>query len=259
VNLRFDRSLATSCHSAAQQARVLTQGWVAREAYCLGCANGSLAPTTQNTRALDFRCESCREPYELKSSKRPFRRQVLDGEYSTLVRAIQSHDNPNLLLLNYDVTTMSVTDLQAIPRHTLSRLAIIPRKPLGPTARRAGWQGCSIDLTGLARSAFVPIIISGVVRGRSNVLDDWRQFDFLGRGSMSSRDWLPDVMSCLRRLPSEVFKLETVYEFERELNVLHPKNTHVRPKIRQQLQILVGQGLLERLTPGVYRKTRRFW
>jgi type II restriction enzyme len=257
VNLHFDSSVGQDYSSPSQLARVLTQDWVAREAYCLKCGHEALDPTPQNTKAMDFRCDACREPYELKSSRRPFRTRVLDGEYSTFLRAIESHDNPNLLLLNYDAPRMVVTDLQAIPRYALSRLSVLPRRPLGPTARRAGWQGCNIDLTGLPQTALVPIVISGSPRVRSGVLEDWRRFDFIDSAPRTTRDWLPDILSCLRRVTSEEFDLETAYGFESELQRLHPRNYHVRPKIRQQLQILVRHELIERVRPGWYRKTFR--
>ncbi len=245
-------------HNPAQIAKALSQDWVAREGYCLKCGSGSLDPTPENTKALDFRCKSCQEPYELKASQHPFRNRVLDGAYQTFVEAIASHDNPNLLLLNYDLPRMSVVGLSAIPRFTLSRLSVIPRNPLGPNARRAGWQGCSIDLTGLPPAALIRIVGSGVAREQAEVLKEWQGLAFIGRGTKSSRDWLPDVLSCTKRVDSEEFDLTEVYSFERELKLLHPRNLNVRPKIRQQLQILVAQGLLERTRPGVYRKTLRF-
>jgi type II restriction enzyme len=208
---------------------------------------------------MDFRCAKCREPYELKSSKRPFGRYVIDGEYTTFLSAIESHDNPNLLLLNYDARKLQVTDLRALPRYALSRMAVLPRKPLGPRARRAGWQGCNIDLTGIGRPAFIPIVVEGNVRPRPHVLDDWRQLDFFKARASGARDWLPDIVSCVRRIQAETFTLDRIYAFERELRLLHPRNMNIQPKMRQQLQILVRQGLVERLTPGVYRKTLKFW
>jgi type II restriction enzyme len=50
------------------------------------------------------------------------------------------------------------------------------------------------------------------------------------------------------------FTLENVYSFEKELSDKHPKNRNVRPKIRQQLQLLRDLGLVEFVTPGVYRR-----
>ena len=257
VDLRLDQSLGLGYKSPTQLARVLTQDWVSRQAYCPKCRADRLDPTPQNTKAMDFRCAECNEPYELKSSKRPFRGRILDGEYSTLVRAIESRDNPNLLLLNYDAARTRVTDLHAIPRQALSRLSVIPRKPLGPNARRAGWQGCTIDLGGLPQTALVPIVVSGSPRLPSVVFTDWGRLDFIDASGTSNRDWLPDVLSCLSRIPSEEFNLAEVYSFEEELRLLHPRNRHVRPKLRQQLQILTRNGLIIRVRPGIYRKTGR--
>ncbi len=258
MDLRFDSGSGLGYKSPAQLARALTENWVSREAYCLSCGEQSLQQTPQNTKALDFRCDHCREPYELKASKRAFGPRILDGEYETFRRAIASLNNPNLFLLNYDPAAMAVTEFRAIPRYTLSRLSVIPRKPLGPAARRAGWQGCSIDLNGLPPRALVPIVVDGRPRPIPAVMSDWRHLDFIERSRASGREWLPDILSCLRRIGAEEFGLGEVYAFAPELRTLHRKNLNIEPKIRQQLQILVAQGLLERLRPGCYKKTARF-
>jgi type II restriction enzyme len=44
-----------------------------------------------------------------------------------------------------------------------------------------------------------------------------------------------------------------VYRFENRLAGLHPQNRNIRPKIRQQLQVLRDRGLLEFVERGVYR------
>jgi type II restriction enzyme len=51
------------------------------------------------------------------------------------------------------------------------------------------------------------------------------------------------------------FTLADVYAHANALAKLHPKNAHIRDKIRQQLQVLRDLGLLEFLTPGSYRLT----
>ena len=42
-------------------------------------------------------------------------------------------------------------------------------------------------------------------------------------------------------------------EFEDHLARLHPMNKHIRPKIRQQLQVLRDHGIVEFLGKGLYR------
>ncbi|MFL5035052.1 MAG: restriction endonuclease, partial [Microvirga sp.] len=49
------------------------------------------------------------------------------------------------------------------------------------------------------------------------------------------------------------FQLDDVYAFERQLNLVYPNNQHVRPKIRQQLQVLRDYGYLDFTGRGAYR------
>lgn len=66
--------------------------------------------------------------------------------------------------------------------------------------------------------------------------------------------WKKDVFECLLKINSDVFTLQQVYSFENHLSRLHPNNHHVQEKIRQQLQYLQAQGLLEFVKPGIYKK-----
>jgi type II restriction enzyme len=50
------------------------------------------------------------------------------------------------MLLNYDRQKFEVTDLFIVSKHFFVREIIEERKPLAPTARRAGWVGCNILL-----------------------------------------------------------------------------------------------------------------
>ena len=70
--------------------------------------------------------------------------------------------------------------------------------------------------------------------------------------------WTDDVHSRVHVLAeesgSEEFTLTDFNSrFEQELAVLHPKNLHVQPKIRQQLQVLRNRNVLEFLGQGRYR------
>ena len=61
-----------------------------------------------------------------------------------------------------------------------------------------------------------------------------------------------DVFKIVRRLAKQRFRLKDLYEFEDELQTEHPSNKNVRPKIRQQLQVLRDIGLLDFTAPGEY-------
>ena len=52
------------------------------------------------------------------------------------------------------------------------------------------------------------------------------------------------MLNLVRRLGSAEFSTAAAYQFERELEQLHPDNRHIHDKIRQQLQVLRDRGLL---------------
>ncbi len=55
-------------------------------------------------------------------------------------------------------------------------------------------------------------------------------------------------------LGRSAFSLEDVYACEAQLAALYPGNNNVRPKIRQQLQVLRDQGYLAFEGRGRYRR-----
>lgn len=67
--------------------------------------------------------------------------------------------------------------------------------------------------------------------------------------------WKKDVFKCLLNIKKDIFSLEEIYKFEKDFFKLHPENKNVKPKIRQQLQLLRDLGLLEFTSKkGTYRK-----
>ncbi len=62
-----------------------------------------------------------------------------------------------------------------------------------------------------------------------------------------------DVLQVVQSLGKLEFTLADVYARADALAKLHPKNAHVRPKIRQQLQVLRDLGLLDFLGGCSYR------
>ena len=63
------------------------------------------------------------------------------------------------------------------------------------------------------------------------------------------------MMKCIDKLP-EQFDLQQVYAFEQVLSVQFPENKHIKDKIRQQLQILRNQNVIEFLGGGKYIKIK---
>jgi type II restriction enzyme len=197
-----------------------------------------------------------------------------------------------------------------------SESAVIKRKPLAATARRAGWVGCNIALNRVpadARIFLVQTVASSRRRTGVTPVSDLKKSEYGDRQdacptqtiivspeevraqfkrvkplkdiSVTQRGWTLDVLNVVRRLvsvsaplqrdesegraprdpnisdqmgrrgtpPSDSFTTAEVYAFERELEKLHPDNRNVRPKIRQQLQILRDTGLLIHIDRGEWR------
>ena len=52
------------------------------------------------------------------------------------------------------------------------------------------------------------------------------------------RGWAGLVLSAVRTIGKREFTLAEVYAHEQAMHAAYPENAHVRPKIRQQLQVL---------------------
>jgi type II restriction enzyme len=137
-----------------------------------------------------------------------------------------------------------VQDLLLVPRMFFTESVIEKRKPLGPNARRAGWIGCNILLGNIPPDGKIPMISSGVPVLKARVREEFSRVKQLAQLPPSLRGWTLDVLRAVRELGKPEFTLQEMYEFEPQLKALHPNNRNVRPKIRQQLQVLRDLGLL---------------
>jgi len=256
VELRLATGIAARYRSASQRARVLTETWALENLYCSACASNRLEKAKDNTKAVDFTCPHCSAPFQLKSSKSPFRKRVVDAAYDVMMQALLEDRLPHFLLLHYGGAPLSVLDLVLVPRSGIPQSAIEARKPLAPTARRAGWVGCNIMLDLVPPEGRIALIASGQIASSHSVRKAFRSIERLGSIAAPKRGWTLDVMTVLRSLGSRTFTLQQAYSFEEALAAMHPENRHVRPKIRQQLQVLRDLGYLEFVERGLYRWQR---
>lgn len=173
-----------------------------------------------------------------------------------MTERLAARDNPSLFLLNYDVERHAVSNLIVVPRQFFTLDLIEQRKPLAPTARRAGWIGCNILINRIPRVGRIPLIVDGSLKAREAVVTQWQRTCFLNGKSDNARGWLMDVMACIETLGRPEFTIDDAYGFAPRLQKLYPNNNHVREKIRQQLQVLRDNGWLEFVSRGRYRLTR---
>ena len=217
------------------------------------CAAPKLSRLQNNTKASDFSCPACGFWYQLKGQKTRLGDSITDGAYAAMMEAIQNDQTPNFYFLHYDLVTWRVKNLLLVPSFAFPPSAIIKRKLLSVTARRAGWVGCNFDLRRIPAEARIGIVTNSQVAPADEVREQFRRIKPLKEISVKQRGWILDVLNIVRRLGKAEFKNEDVYIFAPELEKLHPDNRHVREKIRQQLQVLRDAGLLLHVARNLWR------
>ena len=254
MNLRLEAGLAEGYSSNSQKARVLTESWVAANLYCPVCGNPKINHFPNNKEVADFYCPACGEQYELKSKNGKLGHKVADGAYATFVQRITDSTNPDFLFMSYNLQDMMVHHLSFVPKFFFVPSIAEKRKPLSPNARRAGWIGCNILYDEIPLQGRISIIKDMKVIDRTIVQENVRRAFDMRVDNLESRGWLFDILHCVNGMASAEFTLAEMYQYENVLEENHPDNHNVRPKIRQQLQVLRDRGIIEFLGDGHYRK-----
>lgn len=222
--------------------------------YCPNCGCKPISKAPNNRPVQDFLCSHCNEQFELKSKQgKSTGKTVNDGAYQTMMERIQADDNPNFFFLSYSKADYSVQQLMLVPKHFMTADMIARRKPLPETAKRAGWVGCTINIGTLPESGKILLVEQARMIEPERVHEQWKTSLFLRKQKAANKGWLLAIMKCIERLP-EQFNLQQVYGFEKQLSIQFPENNHVKDKIRQQLQILRDQNVIEFSARGQYRK-----
>ena len=151
----YDPSLASNYTSRAQIARVLIETWAELNLYCLNCARDALGRLPPNTPVADFICLACNATYQLKSKDGRFGDFLVGAAYEATLRAVQKGEMPAFVLVEYDRRRSTIVYADALPGELIDETRVIARRRLSSSARRAGWQGCTIDVSGLPNVAVV--------------------------------------------------------------------------------------------------------
>jgi type II restriction enzyme len=245
MDLAFQSALAVRYSSGPQRIKNLSEHWVSQQVYCPSCGQSDLSRYGNNRPVADFFCTGCKEEYELKSQARVFGPSVVDGAYRSMIERLNSSSNPNLILLHYDPRYLSVRNLLVVPKYFFVPEIIEERKPLAPTARRAGWVGCKILLQGIPHAGRIFIIKNSALEPKANVLEKWQSTLFLrDQKDVSAKGWLLRIIKCIEKIGKRTFPIDELYRFEPELKAAYPSNQHIREKMRQKLQILRDKGFL---------------
>lgn len=252
LNLSMNPATAFGYKSPSQIARRVTESWGSDHLYCSSCENTRVKPMPNNSQGVDFGCTTCAAVYQLKAGKRWDERRVPDAGYDAMMRALKSDHVPNLLVMQYTGDWL-VNNLLLVPSFFFSAAAVEKRKPLNPNARRAGWIGCNILLSNIAPVGKIRLVTNGRAISAEAARASYNRIKPLANVRPDVRGWTLDILNIVQRLGSQVFKIADVYAFEKELSAIYPNNKNVRPKIRQQLQVLRDIGFIEFAGIGTYR------
>ena len=255
MQIELVKEIGEAYQSNSQKARIITEGWVSDNMYCPRCGHLHINHFENNRPVADFFCPRCHSQFELKSNNGKMPNSIVDGTYRTMIERILSLENPDFFFMTYNKGNIwSVNNFYFIPKHFFTPEIIKKRKPLSPKARRAGWIGCNIQVSGIPKAGKIPIIENGMIQDKAKIIEKVSVADALNLSNMESRGWLYDVMSCIDKIDSRDFTLKEMYQFESVLFQKHPNNHNIQAKIRQQLQLLRDKGFIEFTGRGEYRK-----
>jgi len=252
----YQKEVFAKYHSNSQIARVLTERWFEEEMYCPNCLHTEFLRYPNNTKVKDFRCNNCCNEYQLKAQSRPFYSKVDDGAFEPMIHSIQLGTTPSFSFMSYSIKDWIVDHLFVVPKFFFSKSIIEKRKISYPSGRPTGWTGCNIVLSKLPELGKIKVIDNGTVLSKSTVHKTWKDLSFMEKKNPEGKAWTADVLCCIQKLTKKEFTLDEMYEFEDYLAELHPRNYHVKPKIRQQLQILRDSGILKFKERGIYLLNR---
>lgn len=249
----YNKSVLEKYHSKPQIARNLTENWFEQEMYCPNCLHQELLKNPNNTKVIDFVCDYCSNEFQLKSQSKPFYSKVVDGAFNPMIHSIQHNTTPNFSFMQYSPENWKIQRLFLVPKFFFTHSVIEIRKPLSPNARRAGWVGCNVLLSKIPELGKVNVIENETSFPEKVVQRNWKKLSFMEKDHAGKRAWLSDILYCIQQLNKKGFTLDEMYKYDNYLSKLHPNNYHIKPKIRQQLQVLRDKGILEFESRGIYK------
>jgi type II restriction enzyme len=115
---------------------------------CPICGEKGLVKYKSNEKSKDIKCYKCSSQIQIKASKRKSFRglalKLLGAEYKTTLLSITNNIHYIVLFYSLKDAIYKINHLYFINSIDITESCIIPRKPLSSTAKRAGWQGCTL-------------------------------------------------------------------------------------------------------------------
>ncbi len=249
----LDKNLIKQYKNNSQKIRVMSEVWAEENIFCPNCGN-EISNFENNKPVADFYCKKCSEEFELKSKKGKIGKKIPAGAYSKMIERLNSSEKPNFFFMGYLAEDYFVNDFFVVPKYFFVPSIIEKRKALSENAKRAGWVGSNILFSKIPNSGKIYYIENGKKFSKKDVLEKWKKTVFLKEIKKDNlKGWILDIMNCIESLNKTNFELSEIYNFEKNLSILHLENKNIKAKIRQQLQFLRDKGYIEFLDKGKYK------
>lgn len=128
------------------------------------------------------------------------------------------------------------------------------RDPLKATARRAGWQGCKINLRMIPSFGKIKYIKDNQAIDKKIISYHLKMAKPFKNANLKEKSWKLEILSLIDSLPENIFTLKELEKLIPTIQDKHPNNKHIDAKFRQALQILRDEGYLLFLGNGLYQK-----
>jgi len=153
-SVRVDFREAALYASASQIARVAIEAWVGANVDCWRCGSPYLL-VPPNTKLMDAICRLAGHEVQVKAISGVAGDRLTAAAFGPMARRLAERPLPDYLIVSYDRPRSVVLLAEFIDGATLVTERLQARAPLRAGARRAGWIGATIDLSGLTRHAVV--------------------------------------------------------------------------------------------------------
>ena len=122
--------------------------YVKKNIKCIRCNDNKFEKYKTNQKSKDLICNNCNQKYQIKGKSATDSQvnndtlKLTGADYLTTLNNIS--ENIDYLIILYEKHTYIIKSILYIKSENINSSCIVPRKPLSPHAKRAGWQGCTI-------------------------------------------------------------------------------------------------------------------
>jgi type II restriction enzyme len=136
----------------------------------------------------------------------------------------------------------------------LTPSVVLKRRTAHTRANGKKYQMCDLNLSLIPTDGKIVVVGSGQARSHAAARREFKESKRFADIPLAKRGWAGMVLAVVRKIGKREFTLAEVYAHEETMHAAYPENSHVRDKIRQQMQVLRDLGYVEFLSKrGEYR------